>query len=560
MQVGAGGGVEDDVQPAVCRHGYAFPAGSAGGVRPSAAAPAKRARDPRASSIRSASFHFAIRSLRAKLPTLSWPTPQPTARWTMVVSSVSPDRAETMPREPRVLRGVPGGEGFRERAALVRLQQHGVGRAGGGGGLHSGGIGDQEIVAHHLDASAEFVREGGEAFGVVLGQRVLDRDDRVGGDPAGEQADHAVGVDHAVLQPEPVVPAAAEIRGGDIERDRDLRAGREAGAFDGADQGFQRVLVGGEIGPPAALVGDAGGAARVLHQPAGGAIDFGGPVQRLGEGAGGGADDQEVLDVDPPAGMRAAAENLDLRQRQGDGVAPAEVAIQRLPGSTRRGMRDRHGDGGHGIGAEAGTGRRAVERDQRRVHRRLVGGVASDQGAGDVGVQPFQRLGDVVAAERSAAIAQVERLARAGGGAGGRHAAPDGAAFQQHVGFERRPAAAVPDPAAVEEGDGGVGHPVPRSGRVAGSGWTEGMARASSVAPSSLAPSSTAQASRTLASRSGGAASRARATRRTRSLSASAVMYSTGDLPSTRARNNPASSGAARASNAAAGSQSMPAR
>ena len=35
---------------------------------------------------------------RAKLPTLSCGTPQPTARWTMETSSVSPERAETIAR------------------------------------------------------------------------------------------------------------------------------------------------------------------------------------------------------------------------------------------------------------------------------------------------------------------------------------------------------------------------------------------------------------------------------------------------------------------------------
>ena len=42
--------------------------------------PAKRADGPSDSSIRSASFHFAIRSERANEPTFSWPAPQPTAR------------------------------------------------------------------------------------------------------------------------------------------------------------------------------------------------------------------------------------------------------------------------------------------------------------------------------------------------------------------------------------------------------------------------------------------------------------------------------------------------
>src|SRR3984893_3742079 len=61
--------------------------------------PPKVAAGPRAASMRSPSFHFAILSERAKEPTLSWPAFQPTARWTIVTSSVSPERAETTSRQ-----------------------------------------------------------------------------------------------------------------------------------------------------------------------------------------------------------------------------------------------------------------------------------------------------------------------------------------------------------------------------------------------------------------------------------------------------------------------------
>ena len=47
--------------------------------------------------MRSASFHFAMRSPRANEPTFNCPAPQPIAKCTMVVSSVSPERADTMP-------------------------------------------------------------------------------------------------------------------------------------------------------------------------------------------------------------------------------------------------------------------------------------------------------------------------------------------------------------------------------------------------------------------------------------------------------------------------------
>src|SRR5437762_7517868 len=64
--------------------------------------PAKGAADPRAAWMRSPSFHFAMRSDRANEPTLSWPAFQPTARWTIVTSSVSPERAETTVCQPAV--------------------------------------------------------------------------------------------------------------------------------------------------------------------------------------------------------------------------------------------------------------------------------------------------------------------------------------------------------------------------------------------------------------------------------------------------------------------------
>ena len=68
---------------------------------------------------------------------------------------------------------------------------------------------------------------------------------------------------------------------------------------------------------------------RALHQLACAAIDLGGPLQRLAEVVGAGADDHEVLDVDAPPGMRAAAEDLDLRHRQQRGVVATQRLVQR---------------------------------------------------------------------------------------------------------------------------------------------------------------------------------------------------------------------------------------
>ena len=76
--------------------------------------------------MRSTSFHFAIRSERANEPTLSWPAFQPTARWAIATSSVSPERAETIVAEACRLAGVERRLGLGDGAGLVRLDQHRV--------------------------------------------------------------------------------------------------------------------------------------------------------------------------------------------------------------------------------------------------------------------------------------------------------------------------------------------------------------------------------------------------------------------------------------------------
>src|SRR6185437_13093531 len=62
--------------------------------------PANVALSPISSSMRNNSFHFAMRSDRAKDPTLNCPESQPVERCAMLTSSVSPDRAETMAAHP----------------------------------------------------------------------------------------------------------------------------------------------------------------------------------------------------------------------------------------------------------------------------------------------------------------------------------------------------------------------------------------------------------------------------------------------------------------------------
>ena len=175
---------------------------------------------------------------------------------------------------------------------------------------------------------------------------------------------------------QPVAAPVVKLGGGDVERDRDLLARREPGAFDRPHQRIERRLVGLERRPEPALVGHPLQQTAFRHDRAGRAIHLGGPFERLIERGRERRDDHEILDIDPPPGMRAAAENLDFRQRHHRlGAVAEQIGIKRLSvrggGGVQRGHRYRD----QRIAAEPAFLRRAVERDQRAVDRGLVGGV-----------------------------------------------------------------------------------------------------------------------------------------------------------------------------------------
>ena len=208
--------------------------------------------------MRSTSFHFAMRSDRAKRPDLQL-SGAPADREMSdrdvlgLAGSRGDDRAEAARSRPRRRPSSPC-----QRAGLVGLDQRRV------GGFRPGRLGapDPALVTRKSSPtictrSPTAAMKPPEADRVVLGERVLDRDDRIAGAPAEQELGQAVAVELALLQAEPVASAASELRGGDVERDGDVLARFEAGALDRRHQRVQRLLVAGEGGPPAAFVGDA---------------------------------------------------------------------------------------------------------------------------------------------------------------------------------------------------------------------------------------------------------------------------------------------------------------
>ena len=197
-------------------------------------------------------------------------------------------------------------------------------------------------------------------------------------------------------------------------------------------------------GQIAALVGDALEQALFGQEAPGSAIHVGGPVERLGEARRTRADDQEILDVQPPSGMGAATEDLDLRQRQPAGLVATQMSPQRQAPCRGRCVRRGHRYGDRGVAAEAPLVRGAVELDQARVQARLVESIEPDQRRRDEPVHVGYCTRDVLAAERLAAVAQVDRLAAAGRGASRGDGAADRPARELELCLDGGPAPAVP--------------------------------------------------------------------------------------------------------------------
>ena len=406
--------------------------------RASAARPANAPLAPNASSMRSASFHFAIRSERANEPTLSCPAFQPTARCTIDTSSVSPERADTIVREARGARRRERGERFRHRARLVGLDEHGIARAVAPRPRDARGVRREVVVADDLDASAGGARERDPAVAIVLGRTGprSTRSDSGRSSRAASRSSRRGRVRGARAR------ADSGRRGRTRTRRCRARSRRRRPGMKPA-RSIARTSIASASSfvsncrPPAAFVGDAGELARVAHQLAGRAIDLGGHLERLRERRRADRHHHQVLDVDAPARVRAAAENLDLGQRQRDRPVAGEVAPQRnavraprpharlratpRPSHCRRGFA-LFGVPSSAISAasiagliEARRGPRARARWSRRCSR-------------------WRR--HVHSAEARAAVAQIDRLARAARRARGSDGASARAAVEHDFGFD----------------------------------------------------------------------------------------------------------------------------
>ncbi len=342
-------------------------------------------------------------------------------------------------------------EGFAERADLVELDEDRVGRALVDTALQALDIRHEEVVAHELDAIARALVERRPAGPVVLGHAVLDRDDRVGGDPVRPERGEPGAVERAALAREDIAAAFAlalvELGHGRIEGDRDLVAGDAAGGRDGLHQQLQRLAVRAELRCEAALVADGRAVAARREDVAQRVVDLGGPAQALAETAGAERDDHELLEVGRAGGVGAAVEHVGHRHRQQWRRVPveaAEVAEQGQTACGRGGVGRRERDAEDRVRPEDALVGAAVGGNQRLVDGALVGGVNAAYRLGErpVGVGDRPRDAAPAIAVR-VAVAQFDGLVGAGAGSAGDDRPPARAAGEEDDGLDGGVAAGV---------------------------------------------------------------------------------------------------------------------
>ena len=148
--------------------------------------------------------------------------------------------------------------------------------------------------------------------------------------------------------------------------------------------------------------------------------------------------------------MRAAAEELDLRPRHRRDRARCRqgsaTAARRAPPPRRARRRATSRSSHCRRGGICSPSRRVLSRPCRRFpdpSNQVRGASRRSRRSPTTTAR-----GHVVAAESSAAVAKVHRLARPGRGAGRRDRPTHRAAAKRHLGLDRRPAARIPHPPA----------------------------------------------------------------------------------------------------------------
>ena len=232
--------------------------------------------------------------------------------------------------------------------------------------------------------------------------------------------------------------------------------GLKPAALDRLDAIVERRFGRGQVGGEAALVADVGVEPGLLELALEGVEHFRAPAHRLLEARRAKRHDHEFLEVDRVVGMDAAVDDVHHRRRQDARRRSADVAIELQVGGFGRRLGDRQRNAEDRVGAEPRLVGRAVEGDHRLVDLDLLLGFEAADRVENVAGDRLDRPRDALAAIAAlVAVAQFDRLVRAGRGARRNGGAAHRTVLEHDVDLDGRVAATVKDFARDNVNDSG---------------------------------------------------------------------------------------------------------
>ena len=170
--------------------------------------------------------------------------------------------------------------------------------------------------------------------------------------------------------------------------------------------------------------------------------------------------DHELLEVHLVVGVGAPVDDVHAGDGQGLGVHSPDVAVERLAAGLRGRLGHRQGDREDRVRPQLLLEGAAVQVDHELVDQGLVEGILPDDLARDRVVDRGHRLAHPLAqVALLVAVADLHRLALAGGGSGRDGRAPHGPALEHDLDLDGGVAAAVEDLTREDGIDGGHAQP-----------------------------------------------------------------------------------------------------
>ena len=299
------------------------------------------------------------------------------------------------------------------------------------------------------------VGENFPAIPVAFGHAVFDADDGVFVDPSGQHIGPLLRAQTQAFARQFVLAFLVKLGGGAIQAQGDLFTGHVTGFVDGFQNHLDRGLMVGHIGGKAAFVAYRRADAFVMQNFLERVEDFRAVAQGFAKAGRTQRNDHQLLQVEVVVGVLAAVDDVHHGHRHLHRAHAAKVAVQGQTGFFGRSARHRHRDRQHGVGTQARLVGSAVQIHQGSVQKGLLGGIQTQHGLGDFGVDELDRAQHALAAVTAfVPVAQLNRLTAAGGCARRHGRAAHGAGLQQHITFDRGVTPAVQNLASYDVNNG----------------------------------------------------------------------------------------------------------